>query len=87
MAADRFLPRALGRISSGRQVPYISILVCATVVSGMVLWSLGELLIIDVTVYSAALLLEFVSLIVLRRKCRMRRGRSGYRSVSGDCWR
>jgi len=53
MAGDRFLPHALGRLSSGRQVPYVSILVCATVVSGMVLWSLGELLIIDVTVYSA----------------------------------
>jgi amino acid transporter len=68
MAEDRFLPEALGRLSSVRQVPYVSILLCALVVSGMVLWSLGELLIIDVTVYSAALFLEFVSLIVLRRK-------------------
>jgi len=41
---------------------------CAVVVSGMVLWTFDDLLIIDVTLYSSALFLEFISLIALRRR-------------------
>ena len=49
-------------------VPHVSIIICAIVVSGMVFWEFGDLLIIDVTLYGSALFLEFVALIVLRIK-------------------
>ncbi len=68
MADDRLLPQILGRLNSVSQVPDISILACAAVVSFMVLWNFGELLIIDVTLYSAALIPEFIALIALRRR-------------------
>ena len=66
MAEDGLLPHGISRLHKKFGVPHVSILLCATVVSGMVLWTFGELLIIDVTLYSAALFLEFVSLITLR---------------------
>ena len=66
MADDRILPAAFSRMHPLHNVPHVSIIVCAIVVSGMVMWTFADLLIIDVTLYSAALSLEFVSLIVLR---------------------
>ena len=66
MADDGLLSPALSRIHPKHNVPHISIIVCALVVSGMIFWEFGDLLIIDVTLYGAALFLEFVALIVLR---------------------
>jgi amino acid transporter len=66
MADDGLLPKLLTRIHPRYNAPYVSILLCAIVVSGMVLWSFDELLIIDVTLYSSALFLEFIALIRLR---------------------
>ena len=66
MADDGLLPAALSKIHPKHNVPHVSIIVCASVVSGMVFWRFGDLLIIDVTLYGAALFLEFISLIVLR---------------------
>lgn len=66
MADDALLPKLLTRIHHRFNAPYVSILLCAIVVSGMVLWSFDELLIIDVTLYSSALFLEFAALIRLR---------------------
>jgi amino acid transporter len=68
MAADKLLPSRLNRLHPRYQTPYFSILICAVVVSGMILWTFGDLIIIDVSLYSMGLLLEFLSLIVLRRK-------------------
>jgi amino acid transporter len=68
MADDRLLPATLTRLHPTYNVPHVSILLCAVVVSGMVLWTFGDLLIIDVTLYSSALFLEFISLIALRRR-------------------
>lgn len=68
MADDELLPKKLHDVHPKFNTPYISIIVCSLVVSFMILWSLPELLIIDVTVYGAALFLEFISLIVLRIK-------------------
>jgi amino acid transporter len=68
MADDQLLPSRLNAIHPKFKSPYISIIVCSLVVSGMILWTLGDLLIIDVTVYGAGLFLEFISLIVLRIK-------------------
>lgn len=68
MSDDELLPAKLHAIHPKYKSPYISIIVCSLVVSVMILWTLGDLLVIDVTVYGAGLFLEFISLIVLRIK-------------------
>lgn len=68
MANDRLLPAALNKQHPKWGTPYISIIICAAVVSLMVLWSFEDLIIIDVTLYGAGLFVEFVALIVLRLK-------------------
>ena len=66
MADDHVLPEKLHAVHPKFKTPYVSIIGCSIIVSFMILWSFGDLLIIDVTVYGAGLFLEFVSLIVLR---------------------
>jgi amino acid transporter len=66
MADDGLLSPVISKVHPKHNVPHISIIICAVVVSGMVFWEFGDLLIIDVTLYGAALFLEFVALIVLR---------------------
>jgi amino acid transporter len=66
MADDGILPSVVSKVHKSNNVPYVSIIICAVVVSGMVLWDFADLLIIDVILYSMALFLEFLSLIVLR---------------------
>lgn len=68
MADDELLPAKLNKRHKRFQTPYISIIVCSAVVSGMVLWGFTDLLIIDVTIYGAGLALEYISLIRLRIK-------------------
>jgi amino acid transporter len=66
MAEDKLLPKGLNRLHRRFNTPYISIIICSLVVSFMILWKLGELFIIDVTVYGAGLSLEYISLVKLR---------------------
>jgi len=66
MATDKLLPKKLSVLHPTFNSPYISILTCSVVVSFMVLWTFADLLIIDVTVYGAALFLEYITLIKLR---------------------
>ncbi len=68
MADDGLLVKKLSQVHHAAGVPHVAIIGCAIVVSFMVLWNFGELLIIDVTLYSAALIPEFIALIVLRKK-------------------
>jgi len=68
MARDKLLPSKLYALHPKFKTPYISIITCACIVSFMVLWTFGELLVIDVTVYFAGIILEFISLILLRIK-------------------
>lgn len=68
MADDRLLPVWFSKSHKKFDTPYISILVSATVVSFMVMWTFTELIVIDVILYGAGLFLEFISLIVLRIK-------------------
>jgi amino acid transporter len=67
MAEDRLLPLKLSALHPKYNSPYVSILCCSVVVSGMILWTFGELVIIDITLYGAALLLEYIALIKLRK--------------------
>jgi amino acid transporter len=68
MSDDKLLPGILNREHPKFNTPYISIIVCAVIVSIMILWTFADLLIIDITLYGAGLFLEFLSLIVLRKK-------------------
>jgi amino acid transporter len=68
MADDELLPAKFHSLHPKYKTPYISIIVCAIVVSLMILWTFTDLLIMDVTLYGAGLFLEFISLIVLRIK-------------------
>jgi len=68
MADDKLLPAGLHKLHRRFKTPYISIIVCALVVSVLILWTFAELLIIDITIYGAGLFLEFISLIILRMK-------------------
>ena len=68
MADDGLLPEKIHSLHPRFKTPYISIIICAAVVSFMILWSFQDLVIIDVTLYGAGLFLEFIALIVLRVK-------------------
>ncbi|MGI4750143.1 MAG: APC family permease [Janthinobacterium lividum] len=68
MADDGLLPQKLNQVHPKYKTPYVSILICSAVISLMILWSFTDLLIIDVTVYGAALFLEFIALIIFRIK-------------------
>lgn len=68
MSDDKLLPKKLHSIHPRFKTPYISIIVCALIVSVMILWTFADLLIIDITLYGAGLFLEFLALIVLRKK-------------------
>lgn len=66
MAQDKLMPAVLNRLHPRFGTPWVSILVCALVVSLMVSWTFTELIIIDVTLYGVGLFLEFAALITLR---------------------
>lgn len=68
MADDKLLPAVLHKLHPRYGTPYISIIICAAIVSFMVMLTFGELLIIDITVYFVGIMLEFISLLMLRRK-------------------
>lgn len=68
MADDRLLSSKLSSLHPKYKTPYVSIIICSIVVSTMIVWSFEELIVIDVTLYGAALSLEFISLIILRIK-------------------
>ncbi len=68
MSNDKLLPQKLNAEHPKFKTPYISVIVCAAIVSIMILWTFADLLIIDITLYGAGLFLEFLSLIVLRKK-------------------
>lgn len=67
MSEDGLLPSKLKALHPKFKSPYVSIIVCAVVVSVMILWTFGELLIIDITLYGAALFLEYIALIRFRK--------------------
>ena len=67
MSDDRLLPAVLNKLHPKYKSPYVSVLCCSVVVSGMVIWTFGELIIIDITLYGAALFLEYIALIRLRQ--------------------
>ncbi len=67
IAIDGYFPARLAALHPRHRTPSVSIILCAAIVSVMILWQFADLLIIDVSLYSAALFLEFIALIRLRR--------------------
>jgi amino acid transporter len=68
MADDRLLPPGLSALHPRFGTPVWSIVICAVVVSVMIRWTFIDLVVIDITLYGAALFLEFITLVVLRIK-------------------
>ncbi len=65
MAEDRLLPRAFTR-RNRRNVPWVSVLFCAAIWALALSFSFERLISIDLVLYGASLILEFVALVVLR---------------------
>jgi amino acid transporter len=68
LADDGYLPKAITRVHPRFGTPVVAIVIQATICSIFALSAFGSLVAIDVTIYACALLLEFLSLIVLRIK-------------------
>ena len=67
MAEDGLLPRVLARKHRRRGTPQVSLLLCSVIYSLFALLDFRRLVVLDVLLYSIALLLEFVALLKLRR--------------------
>ena len=68
MGKDKILPKIFTRVNQKYQTPYISIIVCACIVSVLILRPLADLFIMDICLYTAGIVLEFIALISLRSK-------------------
>lgn len=68
IAEDRMMPSAFRRIHPRYGTPWVSLLVCGLLYVPMVMLSFTELVGVNVLLYSAALCLETLSLLVLRIK-------------------
>ena len=67
VAADGLLPRIFTRLNA-RRVPVVSLLFCAIIWALALNFTFERLISIDLVLYGASLLLEFVALVVLRRR-------------------
>ena len=67
VAADGLLPRIFTRLNA-RGVPVVSLLFCAIIWALALNFTFERLISIDLVLYGASLLLEFVALVVLRRR-------------------
>jgi amino acid transporter len=68
MATDGWLPKALTKTSNKTGVPTTALIVACIISAIFSALPFGKLVVIDILLYSAALLLEFIALIVLRLK-------------------
>ncbi len=67
MGKDEVLPKIFTRLNQKYQTPYISIIACACIISILILNPLADLFIMDICLYTAGIVLEFVALIHLRK--------------------
>jgi len=66
MARDGMLPKVFGKRSARTQTPWVAILVCATCWALCLGLGFKRLVTLDIMLYGASLMLEFVTLVVLR---------------------
>jgi amino acid transporter len=68
MAWDGMLPKVFGKTSKRTNAPWVAILVCATCWAFCLGLGFKRLVTLDIMLYGASLMLEFVTLVVLRIK-------------------
>ncbi|HSZ35301.1 MAG TPA: APC family permease [Puia sp.] len=68
MGNDKLLPKIFTRLHKKYQTPHISIIACACIISVLILNPLADLFIMDICLYTAGIVLEFIALIQLRKK-------------------
>lgn len=66
LALDGYLPRIFARRGARSGVPWVSVLACSVAWTAMLGLSFDRLLSLDILLYGASLILEFVALLVLR---------------------
>jgi amino acid transporter len=66
MANDGMLPKIFAKVSKRTNAPWVSILVCAACWIPCLLLGFQRLITLDIMLYGAALMLEFVTLVALR---------------------
>src|SRR6202043_549745 len=66
MARDGMLPKLFARTSARTQAPWVAIIACATCWALCLGLGFKRLVTLDIMLYGAALILEFVTLVVLR---------------------
>jgi amino acid transporter len=75
MARDGMLPKFLGKISARTKTPWVAILICATCWALCLGLGFKRLITLDIMLYGASLMLEFVTLVALRiREPELKRG-------------
>jgi amino acid transporter len=68
MADDQLLPAWFCTLHPRFGTPYVSIIASSAVVSVLVLFTFSDLIVMDIILYGAGLSLEFIALLVLRRR-------------------
>jgi len=68
MARDGMLPKVFGKTSKRANVPWLAIIVCASCWALCLGLGFRRLVTLDIMLYGASLMLEFVTLVVLRIK-------------------
>jgi amino acid transporter len=68
MGKDKLLPEFITRLHPKFNTPYVSIIICACIVSLLILRPLADLIILDICLYTAGISLEYIALIMFRRK-------------------
>jgi amino acid transporter len=66
MARDGMLPKVFGKVTKVNETPWVSIIVCATCWAMCLGLGFKRLVTLDIMLYGASLMLEFVTLVVLR---------------------
>jgi amino acid transporter len=66
MARDGMLPKVFAKLSSKTQAPWVAIVVCATCWALCLGLGFKRLITLDIMLYGASLMLEFVTLVALR---------------------
>src|SRR5712675_689386 len=66
MARDGMLPKSFAKLSARTQTPWVAIIVCATCWALCLGLGFKRLVTLDIMLYGAALMLEFVTLVALR---------------------
>src|SRR6267378_1479425 len=75
MARDGMLPKVFGKRSARTQAPWVAIVVCASCWAMCLGLGFKRLVTLDIMLYGASLMLEFVTLVVLRiREPELKRG-------------